>query len=159
MASAKRISAHWRSPPPNIEVNHASSLAHKDQLVESIANLTRPKDAFDPVMVDPPKDLALTVSRSPLEGQQRSARVSVSIDSSYSSPQVPANFYHGAPCPAPSFPSKLSQTRLPSSHRRLPTPPVHVSRSPSASTSPTSSSSPSLPTQLPTSRRQSVFVL
>ncbi|KAF8497234.1 hypothetical protein F5888DRAFT_339829 [Russula emetica] len=91
-------------------------------------------------------------SRSALEGQQRGASVSVSINSSYSSPQVPAPFYHGAPRPALSFPSELSQTRPPTSHRRLPIPPVHVSPSPSASTS---SSSLSLPTQLPTSRRHS----
>src|SRR6266849_1300338 len=107
-------------------------------------------------MVDPPRKLALTVSRSALEEQQRSARVPVSTASSYSSPQGPAPFYHGAPSPVQPFPSDLSQTRPPRSHRRLPLPPVHVSRSPSASTS---SSSQSLPTQLPTSRRQSVFVL
>jgi hypothetical protein len=104
-------------------------------------------------MVDPPRELVLTVSRS-LEGQ-RGARVPVSIDSSHSSPQVPAPFRHDAL----SFPSELSQTRPPRSHRRLPIPPVHLARSPSASTSSTSSSSLSLPTQFPTGRRQSVFVL
>lgn len=102
-------------------------------------------------MVDPPRELASTVSRSALE-EHHGARVSVSINSSYSSPQVPAHFYHGAPHPALPLPYELSQTRPPSSHRRLPIPPVHVSHSPSTSTS---SSSLSLPTQLPTSRRNS----
>jgi hypothetical protein len=94
-------------------------------------------------------------SRSAIGGHQRGARVPISIDPSYSSPQAPAPFHNGAPYPAVSFPSELSRNRPPSSHRRLPIPPVHVSDSPSASTS---SSSLPLPTQLPTSQRQSVFV-
>ncbi len=101
-------------------------------------------------MVDPPRELAALEVQQHRDGK----RVSVSIDSCYSSPQVPAPLYHGAPCPAT---SEISRTRRPlSSHRRLPIPPVQVSHSPSASTS---SSSLSLPTQLSTSRRQSVFVL
>jgi len=107
--------------------------------------MLRPKTPFHPAMVDPPRELALTVSRSALERQQRGARVSISIDSS---PQVPAHLSHGTPCPVLSFPYGLSPTRPPGSHRRLPIPPVHDSRSPSASTSPTSPSSPSPPTQL-----------
>lgn len=152
-----------------IAVSNPSSLHRKSTMLRcshikinwqrTITNFTHPKTPFHPVMVDPSRELALTASRSALRGQQRDARVSVSINSSYSSPQVPAPFYHAAPHPALSFPSELSQTRPPGSHRRLPIPPVHVSRSPSASTSSTSPSSLSPPTQRPTSRRQSVFVV
>jgi hypothetical protein len=121
-----------------------------------------PKTPFHHIMVDSPtpRKLTLTLSGSTPEGQQHGAKP-VSLDSSYSSPQVLAPFYHGAPLnPAVFFPSESSQTRRPpNSHRRLPMPPVHVSHSPSAPTSSTSSSGLSPTAQLSTSRRQFVFVL
>lgn len=104
---------------------------------------------------------ALTTPNAALEGSRHSVGHSVSNGSSYSCSRPPT-VHHCTPASC----SELSPTRSSrKSFRRLPTPPIYVSASPSISTPPlpmpsSSTSSPSLsPPQRPPPRSRSVFVL